>query len=624
MNPQLHEIWLIGDWQVNPELGEISRKGETKKLDPRAMRLLMFLAERPGQIVGVADLLDGVWAKAVVTPHSVYEAVAALRHALGDSSDHPALIVTLPRRGYRLIAPVMPPQPRPEQPLTEPVSGLDDTSQSPSMSAPPPRRRIAWIWLGSGLGLAVILTLAWLAHTSRTPEATVSADKSIAVLPFVDLSENQDQEYLADGLAEELLDVLANLPRLRVIGRTSSFQFKHRNVDVRSIGAQLGAAYVVEGSVRRVATRVRVAAQLIRASDGTHQWSGSFDRHVDDILQLESELAAALGRALQLSVTSYGAPSPIETNDAAANDHYLQGLHALDTHSRARTEEAANQFQAAIALDPRFAAAHVSLAMTYYVQAAFGFEPPDAGFPRMREEALQALQLNPQSAVAHALLARMATLYSWDWSEAKRESDTALRLGSQNSFALYASADLASILGDFDRSEKLFRASLVSDPLNPETHCMLATAMQGAELGAAEAEVRRCLTIAPTYASGHALLAYILLLEGRGNEAVEECRRETESGSSICLAAVYHANGREKESSAALDEAIQARPATSSYSIAGVFAYRAQNDLSFEWLDRAYHERDPSLAYIKGDPNFENLRHDSRYRALLQKMNLPE
>jgi len=584
------------------------------------MRLLMFLAERPGQIVGVADLLDGVWAKAVVTPHSVYEAVAALRQALGDSSDRPEYIATLPRRGYRLIAPVTPPPPLSEPPVSEAIPAVDSASPTQSTSALR-RRRIPWVWLGAALGLAAILTMAWFVRTST--RGAISADKSIAVLPFVDLSEKKDQEYLADGLAEELLDVLANLPRLRVIGRTSSFQFKNRNIDVRSIGAQLGAAYVVEGSVRRVETRVRVAAQLIRASDGTHQWSGSFDRQVDDILQVESELAAALGRALQLSVASYGASNGIETHDAEANDHYLQGLHALDTHSRARTEEAADQFQAAIALDPQFAAAHVSLAMTYYVQAAFGFEPPDARFPLMREEALKALQLNPQSAVAHALLARMATLYSWDWPEAKRESATALQLGPQNSFALYASADLASILGDFDRSEQLFRASLVSDPLNPETYCMLATAMQGDELKAAEAEVRRCLTIAPTYASGHALLAYFLMLEGRGNEALDECRLETESGSPICLALVYHAVGREKESEAALEQAIRARPATSSYSIAGVFAYRAQNELSFEWLDRAYHEKDPSLAYIKGDPSFESLRRDPRYSALLQKMNLP-
>jgi TolB-like protein/DNA-binding winged helix-turn-helix (wHTH) protein len=618
-----HEEWQIGDWRVSPELGQISRMGETKKLDPRAMRLLMFLAERPGQIVGISDLLDGVWAKAVVTPNSVYEAIAALRQALGDSSDRPEYVITLPRRGYRLIAPVVPPQRLSEQPVTEAIPAVDTAPMGPSRIAPS-RRRAKWVWLGAAIGLAAILTMTWFTRAARTPDAAVSGDKSIAVLPFVDLSEKKDQEYLADGLAEELLDVLANLPTLRVIGRTSSFQFKNRNVDVRSIGAQLGAAYLVEGSVRRVEAHVRVAAQLIRTSDGTHQWSGSFDRHVGDILQVESELAAALGRALQLSVTSSAASNRIKTNDSEANDHYLQGLHALDTHSRAQTEEAANQFQAAIALDPKFAAAHVSLAMTYYVQATFGFDLPDTGFPRMREEALSALQLNPQSAVAHALLARMATLYSWDWPEAKRESDTALRLGSQNSFALYASADLAAVLGDFDRSEQLFRASFVSDPLNPETHCMLATVMQGAELNAAEAEVRRCLTIAPGYSSGHALLAYILILQGRGNEAIDECRLETESGSSICLASVYHANGREKDSEAALDQAIRARPATSPYSIAGVFAYRAQNDLSFEWLDRAYRERDPSLVYIKGDPNFENLRRDSRYKALLQKMNLPD
>jgi TolB-like protein/DNA-binding winged helix-turn-helix (wHTH) protein len=626
LNKYPHEDWRIGDWRVSPDRGEISHEGETKKLDPRAMRLLMFLAERAGEIVGVTELLDGVWGKAVVTPHSVYEAVAALRQALGDSPDKPEYIVTLPRRGYRLIAPVVSPRPPSGQSIREDFSAVDTASKDEVATAPRPRR-MARVWFAVAVALATISTVAWLTRTALAPPRRASVETSIAVLPFVDLSEKKDQEYLADGLAEELLDVLANLPGLRVIGRTSSFQFKNKNDDVRSIGAQLGVAFVVEGSVRRAASHVRVAAQLIRTSDGAHQWSGTFDRNINDTLQLESELAASLGRALELSVASDGPSNRVETSSAEANDRYLQGLHALDTYTRAGTEEAANQFQAAIALDPQFAAAYVSLARTYYVQAEFGFVPPNVGFPRVRQEALRALEADPRSAIAHALLARVATLYTWDWAEARQQSDAALALGSRNAFALYAAANLATILGDFDRSEKLLRGSLASDPLSPETHCMLSlVSLAGDRFEAAEVEARKCLSISPTYAYGHFLLAYNLLFQGRADqEVLDQCSLETpEGGRMNCLAIIYFKLGRLKDAEVALGESIRTRGNFAAFGIARVYAYMSQSDRAFEWLEKAFQVRDPVLAYIKAERIFAKLRGDYRYKALLQKMNLPE
>ncbi len=579
-----HEHWQIGAWQVRPELGDILCEGVVKKLDPRTMRLLMFLAERPGEIVKLTDLLDGVWGKAVVTQHSVYEAVAALRRALGDAADHPEYIATLPRRGYRLIAAVVPPSAPAERDVGHATSAVIVATRD--LLTPVPRTRLTpTVWLGVAIGLAAAVWAAWFTHT--TPPASLEhapVDKTIAVLPFVDFSEKKDQEYLADGLAEELLDVLANLPGLRVVARTSSFQFKNKNHDVRNIGSQLGVAYVVEGSIRRSGDRVRVAAQLIRTSDGAHQWSGTFDHNVGDTLQLQSQIAAPLGRALELSVATDAASNRTATTNAEAHDHYLQGLHALDTYSRAGTEAAANEFEAAIALDPEFAAAYVSLAMAYYVQSAFGFVPPAIGFPRVRQEALRALSLNPRSAIAHALLARVATLYSWNWVEAQQESQAALALSAQNPFVLYAAADLASILGDFDQSERLFRASLVSDPLNPEAHFMLALVLRAqGRTEEAEAEARRCLTINPTYAYGHYALAYNLLLQDNdGAEALDECKLETAEGGRLnCLAIVYARLGRVDDSDAALNQSIQTRGDSATFGIARVLAYRGQHERAF-------------------------------------------
>lgn len=623
MNERAQAVWRIGNWQVSPDLGEISRDGRCTKLDPRAMRLLMFLAERPGQVVALRDLLDGVWGKAVVTPHSVYEAIAALRQALEDPSDKPEYIVTLPRRGYRLIAPVET-SPAQEQSRAL-IPGPIDPDIKGGVTAASRRRRTAVLVGGAAFSIAVIGTVAWFGRVAHAPYERVKVDKSIAVLPFLDMSEKKDQEYFADGLAEELLDVLANVPGLRVIGRTSSFQFKNKSEDVQSIGAKLGASYVVEGSVRRAENHVRVAAQLIRAADGSHQWSETYDRNVSDVLQLEAELATSLGRALELSVAGSLASNPIETKSPEANDHYLRGLHALDTYTRAGAEEAANQFQAAIALDPQFTAAYISLGKTHYVDAAFSFVPPEIGFPQVRENALKALNLNPQSAIAHALLARVATLYTWDWQEAKRESDAALALGPQNPFALFAAGDLANIVGDFKRSERLFRASLASDPLNPETHFMLAVSLLAvARLEEAEAAVRRCLAISPSYVFGHFLLGDILSRQGR-EESLVECKREVpEGGQLMCLAGAYDRLGRRKEADVALEAAMQERGGSEAFWIAALFANRRQDTRAFEWLDRAYRQKEPVVEYLKVMSDFNTLKGDPRYKALLDRMHLPD
>jgi adenylate cyclase len=622
MNERPQAVWRIGNWQVSADLGEISRDGRCTKLDPRAMRLLLFLAERPGQVVTVRELLNGVWGKALVTPHSVYEAIAALRQALEDPSDKPEYIVTLPRRGYRLIAPVesCPPQ---EQSRTVSPDSVEAAVKDGVTATP--WRRATLILCGAAFTIGVLGTVVWFSRDAHAPPERVLVDKSIAVLPFLDLSERQDQQYFADGLAEELIDVLANVPGLRVIGRTSSFQFKNKNEGIPSIGAKLGASYVVEGSVRRAGDHVRVAAQLIRAADGAHQWSQTYDRSVSDTLQLEAELAASLGRALELSVASALASSPIETSSPEANDHYLRGLHALDTYTRAGTEEAANQFQAAIALDSQFTAAYLSLSKTHYVDAAFSFVAPEVGFPQVRENALKALKLNPQSAIAHALLARVATLYSWDWQEARRESDAAIALGPQNPFALFAAADLADIVGDFSRSERLLRASLVSDPLNPETHFMLGVALLAVgRPEEAEAEVRRCLAISPNYTFGHWALAHILSLQGR-KDSVAECEREApEGGQVMCLAGVYDRLGRTKEADAALEAAIKQNDGSGAFWIAAMFADRRQDTRAFEWLDRAYRQKDPMIEYIKATPDFNPLKGDPRYKAFIDKLHLPE
>jgi adenylate cyclase len=626
VNERPQATWRIGNWQVSPSLGEISRDGRSKKLDHRAMRLLMFLAERPGQVVAITELLDGVWSKAVVTPNSVYEAIAALRQALEDPADQSEYIVTLPRRGYRLVARVERDSEHPaDQAVDQSRATVPTTEVSPASPVPVPRQRSRIPAAGAVLAIAVIGALAWwYIRATHSPSPRRQADKSIAVLPFLDLSEKRDQEYFADGLAEELLDVLANVPGLRVIGRTSSFQFRNKNEGIPSIAAKLGASYVVEGSVRRVGDHVRVAMQLIRAADGTHHWSQTFDRNLSDTLQLEDQLAESLGRALELSVVGALASNSIETSNPDANDHYLRGLHALDSHTASGTEDAANEFLAAIALDPKFTAAHVSLGVTHLTEAEYGFVTPEAGFPRARDDAAEAIALNPRSAIAHALLARVAILYTWDWDEARRESDAALALAPQSPFVLLAAAELADIFADTQQAERLIRASLVSDPLDPEAHFMLGdTLLSRGRLQDAEAELRRCLEISPNYAFAHFSLSYVLSLQGR-EDSVTECQRELpEGGQFPCLATAYDRLGRRKDADVALQSAIEQYGDTQAFWIATIFADRQDAARALEWLERSYRQREPAIEFLKTTRDFDGLKDDPRYRSLVEKMHFP-
>jgi TolB-like protein/DNA-binding winged helix-turn-helix (wHTH) protein len=626
----------IGKWRVDPALDEISSEGRTVRLEPLAMRLLLCLARHAGRPVEQRQLLDEVWPGVIVSQGSVYQAIAQLRRTLGDDTDHPTYIDTVPRKGYRLIAPVSPwvtgstepsapgSQAAPVPPKPPILTTIDQTPPTP---IPKPARPHAPALLGGAVCVvAVIGALTWLARNTHAPADAPTAVRSIAVLPFVDLSETKDQEYFADGLAEELLNVLATVPELRVIGRTSSFQFKGKSDDLRTIGVKLGAAYIVEGSVRRSGSHVRVTTQLARTADGAHEWSGTYDRNIDDTLQLESEIATALGRALEISVANAAWLAAVARTSPEANDHFLRGLHALDTSSRDGLQEAASQFQAVIALDPQFASAYEFLGLAHLIQAEDGFVPPDVGFPQVREDALKALKLNSRSVNAHAQLALVATMYSWEWSEAQRESDTALSFGSQSWSALYAAANLATVLGDFDRSERLFRASLVLDPLSADSHFMLSQVLMALDRPAdAEVEARRGLAITPTYVWGHHLLGVILMLEDRREEAIVECKRETPEGGQLeCLAEAFHTLGHAKEANAALEQAIQIRGDEQPFWIAITFAHLGQEDLAFEWLDRAYRQKDPDLPYIKTAPEFKYLRDSARYKAFLHKMNLPE
>jgi adenylate cyclase len=458
------------------------------------------------------------------------------------------------------------------------------------------------------------------------PAALAIPEKSIAVLPFVDMSEKKDQEYFADGIAEEVLDRLAKVPGLRVVGHASSFQFKDKGADPASVGAALGVAYLLEGSVRKEASRVRVSAQLVEARTGAQRWSDRFDSDVVDVLQVQDTIAAELARALQITVEVATAPrSSVKSPEAL--DAYLRGRQSLDRDTRESSDAAVANFQQALNLDPTFAPAAMGLAKANVLIGRAAWLPTRVGFERAREAALLAQQLDPRSPLPHILMADIHVSYDWDWIGADRELQQAFALGPRQTYGVQVASSLAAARGQWDEARQLGIEAIALDPLDADAHTTLGIQiyLRSGHLAEAEQSFRRALQIAPDENSGHYFLGLVLMLQGHYEAALAEFRKETlDDGQLEGSAMANFAAGRKAESDAQLAEAIHHNGTSWASEIARVYAFRGEKDRAFEWLNRAYEARDEDLYFIKGDPLFKNLESDLRYKVFLRKMNLPE
>jgi TolB-like protein len=461
---------------------------------------------------------------------------------------------------------------------------------------------------------------------AKTSASVAITDKSIAVLPFADMSEKHDQEYFGDGMAEEILDLLTKIPGLTVIGRTSSFQFKGKNEDLRTIGEKLNAAYVLEGSVRNSADQVRITAQLINTRTGAHEWSQTYDRHIGDVLKLQDAIAAAVVRELQLTVTPGYLLSRSTLKNAEAYDLYLRGRHAADRWDKEGLDEAVTLFQRALDRDATSADAAAELAFTYYRQGADDFLAPATAFEQARRAATTALNLDPKSARAHYVLGKIHMIYDWDWAAAEQEFQQVETLAPGSADAISGKAVLSLALGHWDDALRQMEASLALDPLDPNSFWFLAAAqMRRGHLPEAEAALRRLLDIRSTYGYGHYYLGLILLARGERDAALIEMQQETaEDGKQQGLAIVYYALGRKAESDAALAGMLKDQANGDALGIAEVYAFRGQLDEAMHWLERAYTQKDPYLYSIKTDTLLKNIEGDPRFTAFLRKMNLPE
>jgi TolB-like protein/Tfp pilus assembly protein PilF len=442
----------------------------------------------------------------------------------------------------------------------------------------------------------------------------------------MDLSAEHDQQYFADGLTEELLNALANNPRLRVAGRTSSFQFRNKQEDPREIGRKLNVTTLLEGSVRKSGKRVRITAQLVNATDGFNVWSESYDREMDDIFGIQADIARSVAEAL--NVTLLGAkPHAVaaRSTKAPAYNAYLQGRYFLELNTKESLEKALRYFGEAVTLDPGYAPAWTALSLANVSYASEGYAPVAEGFEKARTAVQRALALDPSLGEAHAALAVIQRAYDWDWTGADASSRRALQLEPGNAAVILDAARIASALGRLEEARDLTRRAAASDPLNVTVHYRLARYNYFlGRLDEAATAFQKVLELNPEYPAAHQDLALVYVAQSQPDKALAEMEQEKRDlWRRFGFSMLYHELGRKQEADATVVDLIKNYQDTAAYQIAEVYADRGEADKAFEWLDRAYAQRDSGMSQIKGDPHLKGLEKDPRYAALLKKLRLP-
>lgn len=459
---------------------------------------------------------------------------------------------------------------------------------------------------------------------------------SVAVLPFVNIGADEGIEYFSDGLAEELLTVLSKINGLRVAARTSAFSFKGRSATVDQIGAALNVGSIVEGSIRMAGKRVRITVQLVSVADGYHIWSETYDRTMDDIFDVQDDIARSVVEELRLKI--FGTENAAEigeqvvtevaeavkgrADDPEAQRLMLLGRYFLDRTTAADTEKAIAYFREALDIDPRFALCWAELGRAYSIQAGKAWVPVGTGFEMALDATEKALRFETDLAEAHAQLGRIRAAYDWDLEGAAKAYDKALQIAPGNSVVMDGASVLEFKLGRLENALGLSRRVLEQDPLSSAVwHNLGLIAHAAGLLAESEKAFRRALELSPNRLLTAAMLSLVLADEGRFDEAIAEAEKEPEEFWRLWAFVIsFHAAGMQKESDDALGKLLEIGKEGDSYQIAEAYAMRGEIDKAFEWLDKAIAERDAGVTHTQVSPRFRLLHADPRWPMLLENI----
>ncbi|MEO8741496.1 MAG: tetratricopeptide repeat protein [Casimicrobiaceae bacterium] len=582
--------YKFGRFELSPDTRQLLVDDQPAPLGERAFDVLLALIERRERLVTKEELLDLAWPGLVVEENNLQVQVSALRKILGTDA-----IATIARRGYRFTLQVG------SEALSHPTQSLE-----------------------------------------TLPAADVADKPSIAVLPFVNTSDDAANEYFADGLAEELLNVLSKIRGLRVASRTSAFSFKGGNVDIPTMAQKLNVATILEGSVRKAGNRVRINAQLIHVATDSHLWSATYDRQLEDIFAVQDDIAQSVVKELRAalmgdepdSASSAAVRAEIEAaargrgENAEAYRLYMQANFHNDRLTVEDFAIAIEAYRAALKVDPSYALAWAGLSIAYANGTGQGWlgTDLDEGFRLAREAAGKAMQLDPDLAESHEALGVIQYANQWDWKGAEASFARALELAPHSIRIMRHTMFILHARGRYDEAIALLRRAVELDPLSGTVYCFLAGSYRIAgRLDRAETAIRKSLELSPHGGFGHYNLSDVCLAQGRLDEALEEAKRETHKMFRLfALAKVYHAQGRHTESDAALEELINTYADTAAFQIAEIFAYRDQRDEAFAWLERACAQRDAGMIFVRASPSMRGLHRDPRWRPFVEKVGLAD
>ena len=608
------------------------RNGDRVPLAPKAFDVLAYLVEHAGQVVTQDEIFEALWSETYVNPEVLRKYILEIRKALGDRPDNPEFIETLPKRGYRFVAPVidestaeMPDVPTPHA-AEENVELPTAPSEHGTTSSKYRLWKLAFILILTGVGAAAVVR--HFRGTRHAHKVLSLNNTSIAVLPFEDMSPTKDEEYFSDGLAEQLINDLAKVSGLAVVGRSSAFQFKGKNEDLRDVGRKLGVANVLEGSVRRDGNHIRITAELTKAGDGFQLWSQTYDREIKDIFAVQDEIAMAATEALQLKLLGANG-QPVAPNQRSANpEAYEAYLQAKYFSGRGKSKEDLGKALAytdnAIKLDENYAPAWALRASVENAMAVVALTDATEGFRKARDDAERAIALDPTLTSAYLALATTQIYCDWDWDAADASLTKAAALEPGNVEVFRIRANLSKVLGHLDQAIKLYKQAVTLDPLRANSYVSLGQLLYVAgRYDEARAALQQALDLNPQATDAHVILGQILIAQGKPQQALAEIEKEPNEGGKLTGEVLaYHALGRKQDSNAALAVLIAKYDTFSAYQIAQVYAYRGESGKSFEWLERAYDQRDTGLPVFNTEPLFKNLHHDPRYGELLKKMRL--
>jgi TolB-like protein/DNA-binding winged helix-turn-helix (wHTH) protein/Flp pilus assembly protein TadD len=646
----------LGDgYELDLRLRRLRRGSHVLKLERIPLEILLLLVEHKDEIVTRDEIVSRVWGKGVFldTDNSIRGAIRKLRQALKDDADCPRFIQTVTGQGYRFIAPAAPVEeenrtetPSEQNVVSEPngwlqTPGLPSAGEQQDRTAPKlpavengqgQRNWLTHRWLLLGAVPLVVLVAATAYILARSSSAHAKAPKitSLAVLPLINLSGDPAQEYFADGMTEELIGRLSMIRGLRVISRTSAMQFKATRLSTPEIARKLGVDALVEGSVMREGNHIRVHAQLIRASTDEHFWSEAYDRELGDALTLESEVAQSIAQSVKVTVSGEERARLVAARPVSpgAYESYLQGMFAKG-NSRAEVEKRIAWFDLAIRKDPAFAQAYVGLASAYAaLGTVFVGAPASETRPKVINAARKALELDPDLADAHVLLADMY-LRQWKWTEAEAEYRRALDLNPNDAVALDRFSDWLLCHGRMEEALVWARRARDLDPLGTSGHTIGWTLFNAHRYDEAIREFRDVLAVRPDDRLPLWPLGWALICNHQAEEAIPELEKAvsvTDSSPGVVSALIWayaHA-GRRTDALRLLGE-LKERQQTG-YVPAGAFvnAYLGlgDNDEAFAWFERAYEEQSNILIYIKVFPLFDPLRGDPRFQDLVRRVGL--